>query len=485
MDTNQNIVKNTFVLLIAQLVNIILSMIYTLYAARYLGVESFGILNFGISITNILAVFMNLGLNTLMTREISRDKSIGDIYFGNSIIMRMILILVSFAMTVIIILLSGFSNEMIIVIIIMAISTIFLAFSQIFYAIFQAFEKMEYQAISLVLNSVIILIGILLSINKGMGLNDFALVYLIANIITAIFGLIVTIDKISKPKISIDIVFWKSTIIEVIPFSIILITGIVYSTFDSIMLMLFKGSGALGVYSAAYKLVALLVIIPNIVNIAIFPVLSRYYIHSPMALEALVHKYMKMMLILGIPIGFGVTLLASRIISLLYGEGYAQSIIVLQILIWAIIFTYAGAAYTQLYAATNKQNILTKLNIFSMVLNIVLNIILISILSYTGAGISRMITEMFMVSSLLIITYKMGYFTRIPNIFRDLIKIIISSLIMTTFMLFMMNINLLILIVLAMAIYFTALLMMGGIDKDNILLFKNIILTKINRNIKF
>jgi O-antigen/teichoic acid export membrane protein len=42
--------------------------------ARYLGADGFGVLSFAISITAIFGILVDMGLSTLMIREVTRDK---------------------------------------------------------------------------------------------------------------------------------------------------------------------------------------------------------------------------------------------------------------------------------------------------------------------------------------------------------------------------------------------------------------------------
>ena len=78
----QRIAKNTIFLFIAQIVNYILTFFYTIYIARYLGAEGFGILSFAIAFAGIFSIFADLGLGTLTFREVSRYKSLENKYLG-------------------------------------------------------------------------------------------------------------------------------------------------------------------------------------------------------------------------------------------------------------------------------------------------------------------------------------------------------------------------------------------------------------------
>jgi hypothetical protein len=82
MTTARTIAKNTVVLIAAQVINIVITLVYLAYTTRYLQAEGFGILSFAQAFTSMFVFISDPGLSTLMTREVSRDKSLGGKYLG-------------------------------------------------------------------------------------------------------------------------------------------------------------------------------------------------------------------------------------------------------------------------------------------------------------------------------------------------------------------------------------------------------------------
>ena len=72
MNTTQNIFKNIGSLFTSQVFGYILTLLFTIYLVRYLGVTNYGILSFALALMSMLGIFADFGLNTLMTREIAR-----------------------------------------------------------------------------------------------------------------------------------------------------------------------------------------------------------------------------------------------------------------------------------------------------------------------------------------------------------------------------------------------------------------------------
>ena len=290
-----------------------------------------------------------------------------------------------------------------------------------------------------------------------------------------VYSLVVCGLKFVKPRMEIDFSFWKPTIKEALPFALTGTFITIYVWIDSVMLSLMKGDAVVGWYNAAYMAVLALLFIPTAINSAVFPIMSKYYISSIDAFKFIFEKQFKYILTIGIPIGVGITLLANEIILTIYGIDYMPSVIAFQILTWAIVFIFARTAFERALESSNRQIILTKVFGVCVVINIILNLILIPKYSYVGASIATLLTDFTVFTIIFIYSIKNGYNTQIKRIVKDTSKIIIASIIMGFFIEYFRNQNIFIIIFTAAIIYFFIILVINGINKEDIKLVKNII----------
>jgi O-antigen/teichoic acid export membrane protein len=465
MNTIQKITKNVSLVLLSQIISYILGFFTIIYIARYLGADGFGIISLALSFSAIFGIFVDMGLNTLMIRELARNKSLSHKYLSNSAIIKVILSFLTFGILALVVNIIDYNPLVSNIIYLITLSVIITSFSGILSSIFQAEEKMEYLSLANILSSIILLSGTLIGIYYGFNVLYFAYVYIAASTVVFVYSLIVYLLKFSRFKLVIDLSFWLPTLKEAWPFGIIFLSGMLYTYVDSILLSIFKGTEAVGWYSAAYRLMYIVLLLPNAINTAIFPVMSRLYADSSRDSLTLVYeRYFKYMLIIGIPLGFGSSLLAKDIILILYGTGYVQSIICLQIMVWAVVFTFVGASSIQLLQSTNKQIIITKISLVCLFINIIINLILIPQYSYVGASIATLITEIILVSYIVYITYKMGYGISYTIVLKDLYKILIAATMMGIFIWYFINSNLIFILVAATVIYFVVLYLVKGID---------------------
>jgi O-antigen/teichoic acid export membrane protein len=481
MSTVQRVAKNTTVLLVAQVVSYLLAFLYTMYIARYLGAAGFGILSFALAFTGIFGVFGDLGLQPLTTREVARNKSLAPKYLANVSLMKVILAAVTFGLIALAINLMGYPTETIRVVYLFGLYVICAAFTQMFYSLFQAFERMEFQAIGQMLNAALLLGGVIFAIKLGFSIIGFASLYVITSAIALGYSFAVMKLKFSNPAsastakvIELDWSFWKPTIKEALPFGLSAIFVAIFYWIGSVMLSSMKGDEVVGWYSAAYRMVLTLLFLPSAFNSAIFPVMSGFHVSSQDALRLSYAKYLKYMLVLTVPIGVGTTLLANRIILLIFGNGYMPSVVALQILVWAFVFISMSSPFYRLLEATNNQRKGTKAAAICMASNIALNLLLIPRYSYEGASIAAVATEGVSLAISFWYCNKLGY-SMPRKLIGAAIKVVVATLAMAASVIVFHMLILPWLILASAAVYFALLLAIGGIDKEDRALFRTML----------
>lgn len=474
MTTIQRIAKNTSFLFIAQVITYMLGFFITMYTARYLGATGFGIISLALSITGILGVFSDLGLSTLMIRDIARDKSLTNKYVTNLPIIKILLTCLTFGLIALTVSILGYPKLISTVIYLITLSTVLNAFATVLTAVFQANEKMEYLSVNYVLNSVLMAIGTAVGIYYSLDVVYFASIYVISSFFVLILTFIIYVWKFSLPEMELDLSFWKPTMKEAWPFGVSGLLVNIYYWVDSVILSVMVGTEVVGWYNASYKLIVVILFIPTILNTVLFPVMSKLYLTSKDSLKLVYEKSFKYMAMIGIPIGVGTTLIANKIILLIYGSQYSPSVIALQILIWSSVLIFLSITFTTLIVTSNKQMVLTKITAINMVLNVILNLILIPHFSYIGASVVTVLTELCALILVLKATDNLGYHLSRKELF-NLAKISFASIIMCISIIYMENLNLFLIIIMATLIYFVALYLVRGFSREDYDLIKEIL----------
>lgn len=476
MTAIQRLAKNTTLLFISQMISYILGFFITMYTAQYLGTAGFGVLSTALNLAYIFAVFTDLGLSTVITREVSRDKSLQNKYFTNTTILRIGLAILTFILIVLFVNIVNlvhhqYPPETVWVIYIVGVSIIFNGLSGTFTAIFQALQKMEYQSISLILNSVLMFIGTIVAIYFSKNIFFFAMLYVVANLACFIFIIAVYIWKHSIPKWDFDTDFIKITLIAALPLTVVSIFTLIAFRVDTILLSLFKSSVDVGIYSASYRLLEVFLFIPAVFMMSIFPIFSQFFITSKDSLKFTYQKSFKYLTILSLPIAVGITLLANPIILLIYKSSYLPSVLVLQILIWTIPITFINYIFGSILPAMNRQTTLLKITFVSMIFNIVLNILVIPTYSYVGAAIATVLTEALVISMCLFVLSKSFTSVKLQDV---LFKPAIASAVMGLFIL-LVKTNLFLVIIMSIIVYFTVLIVIKTFNEEDIDILSQVI----------
>jgi len=482
MNTAQRIAKNTAVLLSSQVISRLVSFFYIMYTARYLGAEGFGILSFALAFTGIFGVFTDLGLGQLTIREIARDKSLAGKYLTNISAMKIILVVITFGLIALVINLLGYPEQTIRVVYLIALSVISGAFTGIFNSIFQAFERMEYISLGQILSSFLMLAGVIFAMKQGFGVIGFSSLYLIASTIVLGYSLIVLKWRFSNPtsaslawvpwKMGIDWSFWKPTIKEALPFGLTAIFTTVYFRIDTVMLSLMKGNDVVGWYNAAYRLIFVLMLIPTAVVGSIFPVIARLYVSSQDSMRLAYEKSFKYLLIIGLPIAVGTTILADKIILLIYGGEFVPSITALQILIWVALLMFLTYLLGNTLGAADKQRKVLAVTGISAAVNVLLNLLLIPRFSYIGAAITTVITEG--VVFILLFYFVSRYLYKVP-LHKHMVKLLPATSIMAISVFYLRGIGLLGAIPIGIIVYFVAVYFTKVLSVADLNLFMRIL----------
>jgi O-antigen/teichoic acid export membrane protein len=466
MNVTTRIIKNSGLLILASIINNLMTFILTLFTARYLGTYDYGIISSATSLVGVFGIFCDLGLATYAIREVSRDKQRTSVYFGTVFFLRVVFSLITLGIYTIFILISHFNPVETDVMLLFGLYMVFNSLTLCLYSLFQSNEKMEYQTIGNVIYSVSVLLIILLLIYIHGDVKVVASGYPIAIVLSFSYSLYITYKHYPKLSISFDKLFIKELFVKGIPFGITSVFTSIYFWIALILLTFLSGSYAVGLFSSSQKLLLVFSAIFTLISNAIFPVMSDLYIKNRDELANVYHKLMKYMLILGLPIAIGSAIYSKDIIYIIYGSEYVVGANALTILIWAGVFMFLSSTCSTLLGAINKQFTATKIAAIGAMFSVVLNTFMIMKFSYIGASISTVCTE-FVILLLMLLTLRRTEYSISPRkSVKPVIQIVIANIIMTIAIVYP-HLTFLVAVPVAAMVYVVALLITGGINRED------------------
>lgn len=429
------IFKNAAVLTAARLFSRIFQFFLFIYAARSLGVTSFGIFSFAYALVKILGISMDMGISRYCIQQLSRNVRMMPTYVGAGLIAKIFLITAGYVLIIGTGWIMGKDLLTMKVLFILATMEAFDSIGSSFESVFSAHEKMQYSAVIIsVSNGIMSALGIVLLYYYN-SLLLFCGTLAFGAFLRLVLGAFWCLKKYGTPLFNFDFLFIKHLIKKSIPFSLAFIFVTIYYNVDSAILDIFDGSEIVGYYNAAYRLIEAPLFISASVAAALFPTISRLYHENPVEIKKMVSGAFNKGLALGLSAAVVISFLSEDLISVIYGPGYAPAARVLPILIFSVAFIMPGTICGTTVRATDRQSTSAFIVGGGVILNIILNLILIPRYSFLGAAWATLITEIVVVNVYIqVIRRYIGSIFQMKFLFRILIlnSLLLSFLYLTT-----------------------------------------------------
>ncbi len=427
----QTIFKNTFWLIGGAGINKLLKLILMIYAARILGATEYGKFTFALAFVSLFIVFHDFGLPTTVTREFAREKE-KEREFSSVISLSSFLALGVLVLILFFSLFITLDPQIRKLIFIFALFSLVNGFATIFYAFFQARQRMEYQMWAETLQSILVIGFGLFILFKFPSVENLSYSYLFGGIIAFIFVLFFFHFKIFPLKISWEKSIWKKFFMMAWPLALAGSFGSIYNYTDSIMMGHWGMITETGWYNAAYRISWTFFVFVGLVSSSFYPVLSEWFKKSKEKLERVWNYELEIMIVLNVLLVAGGIILAPRIIGSLYGAGFSPSILAFQILILGTGISLLYTTLKDMLIVANLQQKFFWAIAGGAIMNVILNLILIPKYSLYGAAIATIATHFLIFITLLVFVLR---FTQVRPDLKRIGPVILISL----FSVFAMN----------------------------------------------
>lgn len=426
------LIKNTGYLTVGNQVGNLLQFLFFLYFARQFGDKVVGQYSFAFSFTYVFFVLADLGLSVFLMREVARDHSGNRQIFARCLIVRAIALVLFtlLAAAVVLFVFNDFPKETIQIIILLGLYHIFFSLADVFLAEFKGHDRMGLVALlNIFVRFVVSGAGILLILLRFDFLKVLAcfpigsLLYLLVCVYLSFYYY----KKITLPFGSLG---FKNLFLTILPFTFTIIFVEILYHLDVLMLRFFQDDQAVGIFSAANKIIIAVLGVNIFVHTALLPTFSRLYVDSQSDLIYVSKQSLRLLVVTTLPISVGLFAISDRLIVFLFSETFRYSGGVLKILSWTIALSFAASTYSVLLTAINRQTQKVIILGSCLAFNFFLNLVLIPRLSYNGAAAAKLITEALILLLMIFLVSK--YLTSI-GIKRIFVKPALSCLFMYIF----------------------------------------------------
>lgn len=366
-----------------------IAFITTIYLARVITPEGFGILGYATAFVSYFLLFIDFGFDTISIKKIANDKNLISKYVNNIISFRILLASIIFVLLAVVIFLL---NETVVIKLAFLLTGLNL-FVQTLNTefVFLATEKIKYFSIKVVLKNIIILILTLLFVKSISDVLIVVGISLLANFIMNLWLLNRYIKLFQKFNWLIEKRFLKALFSQSFPLIISSFMIAIYYNLDMVMLGNIKTETEVGIYNAAYK-IFMIGSIPIVTIMRIFlPSLSKT--NDVESLKKTIRNFGIMMFSSGIMISLFIYLTADITINIIFGSEYIGSVIPLMILALNLLVISINIFFGNPLTVWGKQKSYSVAITFGAIINIILNILLIPKYSINGAALATLLSE--------------------------------------------------------------------------------------------
>ncbi len=433
IEEKRGVIRNIGYLSISKFLVYLLSIVTITLIPRYLGVENYGYLNFVLSFIGIFAIFGDLGINTLIFRDVSKNTSLKEEYFNNLFLPKMLLL---FLVSLVMIVVSFFIDKPLVVKQMIFFGLFFMLFSYGSHIIFfnlSSLQKFKYQAYQELLSKLLYTVFALIVIYFNQGLLGIFLSQVIAFFIVFLY-LFFIVKKYIKLKLKLNISFFINKIKYSWPFALSNLFTVIFFNFDKLFISFFINDFQLGLYSSSVTLISFLIAIISLLGMVFFNLFSKYSFQKQVS--SILNKFLKISMIISFPIFLGGILLSKEIIQLVFGSQYILASPSFSILLLFFFLISFSIVFTNFLMAHNKEKLVLKIRGISTGINILLNFLFIPLFGIIGASIATVISEIINLIYLSLETKKITSF----NFKIDFIKLFLSSILMCFVVYFFKNI---------------------------------------------
>ena len=469
--------ENTSALFIAQLIGRILSLgLMVILMQRYFTQEALGGYLLAMSITNMIASIAELGMQSPLIREMTLHRRQARHFLGNALVIRFLLSIMAFgAMIGSGWLMFGSSlwldYQPIIVrmILLLGLADLINSTAQLFRCVFRAFERMRYEALTVVVErSLVVFVGGAF-IGLGGNLADFCVVVLIASIFNVALSVGIVARRFMSLRFHVDLGICKALMRQALPFALGNICNLIYIRIDVVLIRILSQHGVIANtwYGLAYQLVYAFTILPGAFMGAMFPVMARTHAERRKDFGGIYTDALRWMFLVSVPFAVGMAALSEKISSILFPHYEWTAIaLALRLLSWSAALNFLTTVVIAVLRAIDKRRAFSIAMATTALLNIALNFILIPRFSHVGAGMAMIISEAYLfIGSFIYITLRISKLTYISFAIKT---VIVSALMGAALMFLRDRISIWLLIPCAMIFYLGGMAAVGELRRGKI-----------------
>lgn len=463
MNTAGTVAKNTLVNALTGTVIQVLSVLSGLLIARRFGPGIYGELSFAFVIVGYFMIATDFGMTTIAIRKVAQDRGNYSSYLYTYIISRISLSVAVYAILILVVyLVPGFfrvSGLLISTYGLLLITTC-LSITWMFVAV----QKMEYQGTCDVFEKILYVAFIFAGV---LAIGNYYVVpisMIVSSTAAAVLGWFFLKRQYPLKDKTFDKGFFRELLTCSWPIGLSNGASRVNYNMDTIFLQMYHGSIVTGQYSAAYRIIGVLLTLGTFLSAALYPMICEKATGSKETMESLLNQSARIILLLLVFPACVLSAAGNEIMAVLFGSDYESGGTAMAVLSWVPPILLISRLYGNTLTAINRQTTFMIMIIVSALLNIALNFLLIPSFGMIGGGVATIVAE----TAVLIPAYVILSRIYCPDVIIPALKALAAGGLTLVGMLLLKHFSLLAGIIIAPMIYLGLLFLFKGVSRNDV-----------------
>lgn len=462
----RKIAHNTGIQIFGKAISIAIALVGFGMMTRYLGQEGFGYFSTVYAFLMIFGILVDLGMQMTTTQLISDPKEDEGKILSNALTIRLIISVIFLSLASIIVLFFPYPKIVKLGVTLAAFGFVTNNLLSTLTSLFQKHLIIYKTVIAEVAGKAFQLIILAGVIYFDKGLLGIISAVVCDSILAFLVALYLAAKQVKlRPSFHFDI--WNKIMKRAWPIALTIALNLIYFKGDIFIMSLIKTPQEVGIYGAPYRMLEVLINISYLFMGLILPILAAAVaVKNFNKLKIIVQTTFDFLIIMTTPMIVGGYFLGRQLMVLMAGPEFIISGDILKILLLATGAIFISGSFGYVVVALNKQKQMIKFYAVNAVLSITGYLIFIPRYGYWGAAWMTVFTEVFILATAAYVMYKNIHF--FPNL-KLLGKSIIASLIMALPLYFWPNLGFVISLAIGILVYFSALYLLKGFDKQAVL----------------
>ncbi len=359
---------------------------------RHLGVDDSGRYVLVLSLVTLFGGITDAGLSTIGVREIAAR---GGMELGrllrNLLGLRLVFTGVGALLACVYAVLAGYDRVLVLGTAVAGVGLMLTALQSALATVLLAELRFGWVTVVDLLRQVLTAVGTLTLVVLGASLLPFFFVVVVAA--GAALGLTARLVRGVPARPAYDRAAWSALLRDTLPFALAAAVGAVYFRLSILMVDQLADPEQTGFFGASFRIVEVLVVVPQLAIGAAFPIFSRAASDDLDRLRYAVQRTFEASLLLGVLVAIGLGVGAAFVIAVVAGPDFAPAAAVLRLHAVALLAAFVGSVFGYALLAVRRHRAVLVMNAGALLVVAVAGALLIPDHGARGAALATALSE--------------------------------------------------------------------------------------------